>query len=455
MVLHTDHAVVLGASLGGLMAARILSDTYAQVTLIERDVLDPSPEPRKGVPQGRHAHMLLARGREAMEELFAGLTDELVALGVPKVDVQSQIRWISDGRTLAHRPSGLVALGSSRPLLESRIRARVLAIPNLKVLDGCEVSGLLGSIRDDSVIGVRLLRNGEQGPGEKLYADLVLDATGRAARGVSWMQALGFPVPETETVEVGLVYGTRLYRRDPSMMTTNTVMSPAFPRVGAMLAQEGDRWIVTLGGVNGDAAPLDHEGYTAYAATLSAPIVYDVIRDAEPLSDPVRMRYPACARRRYERLPHVPEGYLAYGDAITSFSPTYGQGMTSSACQALALRDCLQEGLDALPRRFYKAAADIIDIPWSIAANGDGRLPGVPGKQSPQVRLMNTYLDQVWKAGSRDPDVSAAFLRVVNLMEPPQSLLRPSTALRVLRGSLLASHRGASSRNPLIRPRIQ
>lgn len=444
MAQHTDHAVVLGGSLGGLMTARVLSDTFAQVTLIERDVLDLAPEPRKGVPQGRHAHMLLARGREAMEELFPGFTDEIVGAGAPLVDIQSGIRWITDGRMLAQRPCGLMALGASRPLLEARMRARVFAMPKVKVVDGCEASELLGSARDGRITGVRLLRNGEEGKGEELSADLVVDATGRGARGPKWLEALGYPVPETDKVEIGLVYTTRFYRREPGVMTTNSAMSPAYPRVGAMLAQEDDRWIVTLGGILGDAAPLDHEGYTAYAATLSSPLVHEVIREAEPLTDPVRMRYPASARRRYERLPYTPDGYVAFGDAITSFSPAYGQGMSSSASQALALRESLREGLDKLPQRFYKKAAAVIDIPWSIGVGGDRRLPGVPGVQSPQVRLTNAYLDRVWRAGAQDPDVAAAFLRVVNLMEPPQSLLRPATALRVLRGGVRDAYQAAT-----------
>jgi 2-polyprenyl-6-methoxyphenol hydroxylase-like FAD-dependent oxidoreductase len=88
-----DHAVVLGASMGGLAAARVLADAYRRVTVVDRDLLPVPGVQRRGVPQGRHAHGLLARGREVLEELFPGLTDELVARGALYGDVQLQGRW--------------------------------------------------------------------------------------------------------------------------------------------------------------------------------------------------------------------------------------------------------------------------------------------------------------------------------------------------------------------------
>lgn len=202
-----------------------------------------------------------------------------------------------------------------------------------------------------------------------------------------------------------------------------------------MIAQEQDRWIVSFGGILGEAPPLDHEGYTAFAATLPSPLLHDVIRDAEPLSDPVRFRYPASTRRRYERLGRVPAGYLAFGDAIASFDPVYGQGMTVAALEALALRRCLGEGPDRLARRFFRAAGRLVDGPWAIAVGGDLRFPEVEGPRSRKVRFVNAYLERLHVAAAHDPEVGRAFLRVVNLLDPPERLLAPSVVARVLRGA--------------------
>ena len=430
-----DHAFVVGASIGGLMAARVLSEGYAAVTVVERDVLGTDAAPRRGVPQGRHVHGLLSRGREVLEELFPGLTAELLALGVPCKDLQSEFRWVNDGRLMARAPSGLIGLGASRPLLESRIRARVRSLPGVTLLDGCDATGLATSARGDRVTGLRVLDRAADSAERVVPADLVVDATGRGSRGPQWLAALGYPAPPVDRVEIGLAYASRLYRRVPGEGVGAAVVATASClRGGAMVAQEGDTWIVSFGGFLGDAPPVDHDGYTAYAATLPSPVIHELIRDAMPLSDPLRYRFPASTRRRYERLGRVPDGYLAFGDAISSFDPVYGQGMTVAALEALELRRVLADGDRDLARRFFRAVAAVVDVPWDIAVGSDLRFPGVEGPRTAKVRAVNAYLGRLHVAAERDPEVGRAFLRVVNMVDRPERLLAPSVLARVLRG---------------------
>jgi 2-polyprenyl-6-methoxyphenol hydroxylase-like FAD-dependent oxidoreductase len=289
--------------------------------------------------------------------------------------------------------------------------------------------------RGRRVTGLRVLDRGSDGAERVLPAGLVVDATGRGSRGPHWLEALGHRAPEVEQVPIGLAYASRAYRRDPGAPDGVAVAATvAVPRGGVVIAQEGDRWIVSLGGVLGVAPPLDHAGFTAFAATLPSPLVHELIRDAEPLSDPVRFRFPASTRRRYERLRDAPDGFLAFGDAIASFDPVYGQGMTVAALQALVLRRCLADGEGGLPRRFARLAGRLVDDAWAVAAGGDLRFPGVPGPRSARVRAVNAYLERLHVAAERDADVGRAFLRVVNLLDPPAALLGPSVAVRVLRG---------------------
>jgi 2-polyprenyl-6-methoxyphenol hydroxylase-like FAD-dependent oxidoreductase len=433
MAARTEHAVVVGASMGGLVAARVLSEVFDRVTLVERDVLEDSASPRRGVPQGRHAHGLLARGREVLEDFFPGLTEELVGLGAGRTDLQSGFRWINAGRLLSQEDSGLVGLGVSRPLLESRVRARVLSLPNVTLVDGCDATGLTATADRGRVTGLRVLRNGVD---EVLDADLVVDAGGRGSRGPQWLQSLGYPAPQVEQVQIGLAYASRSYRRDPDGPVGTAIGATiANPRGGVMINQEGDRWIVSIGGILGDAAPLDHEGFTAFAASLPSPAIHEVIRDAEPLTDAVRFRYPASSRRRYERMTRFPAGYLAFGDSICSFNPTYGQGMTVAALEGTVLRQCLADGTADLGRRFFRGAARIVDIPWDISVGADLRFPDVEGRRTATVRMVNRYLERVHRAAELDPSVGRAFLRVVNMIDRPERLMAPRTALRVLRGS--------------------
>jgi 2-polyprenyl-6-methoxyphenol hydroxylase-like FAD-dependent oxidoreductase len=438
-----DHAVVLGASMGGLAAARVLADAYRRVTVVDRDLLPAPGVQRRGVPQGRHAHGLLARGREVLEELFPGLTDELVARGALYGDLQLHGRWYNEGVRLRQAPSGLNSLSVSRPLLEGNVRQRLAASPNVSIVDGCEVAGLVATPDRRRVTGVRTLRRGV-GPEQVLEADLVVDATGRGSRSPAWLTGLGYEPPEQETVRPRIAYASAVYRRRPAEhlggdRVVIVAATHATRHGAAMLAMEGDRWIVTLFGYMGERPPTEPGEFADWATTLAAPDVHQVISSAELLQAPVPAHFPASVRLRYERLDRFPEGYVVTGDAVCSFNPVFGQGMTVSALEALALRDCLRDGAGQLGQRFFRFAAKLVDIPWGIAVGADLRFPEVEGPRTPKVRMVNAYLARLHVAAGSDPVLGRAFLRVVNLIDPPEHLMRPELAFRVMRGTRAAS----------------
>jgi 2-polyprenyl-6-methoxyphenol hydroxylase-like FAD-dependent oxidoreductase len=436
-----DHAVVLGASMAGLAAARVLADAYERVTVLERDPLPAGAAHRKGVPQSRHAHALLAGGRVALEELFPGLTDELVAYGALTGDLQADTRWYNQGLRLCPGPSDLRALAVSRPLLEQCVRDRVRVLGNVRLVDRCDAAGLVATPDGRRVRGVRVLQHANGSAEEMLEADLVLDATGRGSRSPVWLQQLGYPRPAEEEVRIGVAYASRVYRRRRDQLDGDRAAVIAatgeHQRGGVMLSMEGDRWIATLFGYLGRRPPTDHDGFTAFAATLPAPDIFEAIADAEPLGEVLPARYPASVRRRYERLDRFPEGYLVTGDAVCGFNPVYGQGMSVAGLEAQALRECLHDGPAAgLATRFFAKVARIVDIPWGIAVGSDLRFPGVQGARTAKVRFVNAYMARFHVAAAADPVLGRAFLRVVNLMDSPEGLLRPVIALRVLRASL-------------------
>jgi len=430
--------VVLGASMAGLLAAKVLSDSYGQVTVIDRDELPEASTHRRGVPHGRHIHGLLARGQQALEELFPGLTAELVAHGVPAGDMQADTRLFFSGHRLRQAPAGLVVLCASRPVLEGRVRARVRALPNVRLVDRCYVVGLATTPDRRRVTGARLLRRADGSAEELLGADLVVDATGRGARTPAWLEALGYPRPEREQVRVGLGYASRIYRLPPDALGGDLAVlhaaTPRHPRAGALQVLEGDRWMVTLAGILGDHPPTDPVGFLDFARTLRFPDIYQAVRDAEPLDDPVAFRFPASVRHRYEKLDRFPDGLLVMGDAVASFNPIYGQGMSVAALEALALRRHLEHGTAPRPRNWFRELARVVDVPWDIAAGGDLVFPGVQGRRTAKVRLVNAYLARLHAAAAHDADLAGAFLRVAGLVAPPGSLLRPGVAARVLRG---------------------
>jgi 2-polyprenyl-6-methoxyphenol hydroxylase-like FAD-dependent oxidoreductase len=428
---------VLGASIAGLLAARVLSEQYANVTVVERDELPAEAVPRRAVPQGEHGHGMLARGCMALEELFDDFVAEVTALGGIPIDIQRDILWISDGRPLRNADSDLRGLCMSRPAIEGYLRDRVAALPNVKIRAGHEAVGLLATSDQTRVTGARVLSRG--GVAERVEADLVVDATGRGNRGPTWLAQLGYQKAPEEAVDAHMVYVTREFRRtsgDAPYAAAVQSPWPGQPYGVVAIAVEGDRWQVTLLGCGRDITlPGDLDEFIAFTSRLPDTRVHQLVARAEPLGPPRRMRLPVSVRRRYERLTQLPQGLVSVGDSICAFNPAYGQGMTVAAAEALALRDCLVRGREDLPRRFYARAARLIDTPWQIAVGGDLRFDHVKGVRTRTTSFINAYLGRVLRAAETDPVVGRAFLRVANLMAAPPTLFAPSILARVLRGS--------------------
>jgi hypothetical protein len=272
-----------------------------------------------------------------------------------------------------------------------------------------------------------------------IEADLVVDASGRGSSSPAWLEGLGYAPPVEEKIEIGIGYTTRTYRRRPSDLNGKTavVIAGSGPnwRNGVVLYQTEDTWIVSVGGFFGDIAADDDMLFAAYCGSLPTPEIYDIVAHAEPLSDFVSYRYPANLRRRYEKLSAFPKGYLVFGDAVCSFNPVYGQGMTVAAQEAALLQQCLEADDADLARRFFAAATAAIDVPWDIAVGNDLRHPKVQGPRPAKVRFINWYIGKLHMAARHDAVLANAFLRVANLEAPPTLLLSPANVLRVVRGN--------------------
>lgn len=438
-----DRAVVLGGSMAGLLAARVLADAYAEVVVVERDEFPSAAAHRRGVPQSRHIHALLAGGQQALEELFDGLTAELVDLGAPAGDPLGHLRAYLGGHRLHPGPSGLLALQASRPLLEASLRARVRTLPSVEFMDGCDVAGLTTTSDGSRVTGARVVRRLDGSAEETLTAELVVDATGRGSRTTAWLEMLGYPCPPVERVRIGLGYASRTYRLVPGLLDGDlgilNAATPDHPRGGALAALENDRFLVTLFGILGDHPPTDPAGFADFAATLQFPDINEALRNAEPLDEAVSFRHPASVRHHYERLSRFPDSLLVMGDAVCTFNPVYGQGMSVVALQALALRAHLRRRATPEPLTFFRQISRIVDLPWSMATGGDLAFPKVVGQRTVPMRLLNGYLAKLFAGAAHDPRLGRAFLRVAGLVDPPRALLAPGVASRVLRPSLRRS----------------
>ena len=434
-------AIVIGASMAGLLAARVLANHFGQVTLLERDTFPAPGANRKGVPQGKHTHILLERGRQIMEHYLPGLTDDLIGLGAVTVnDVSANVRWFQGGAY--HQPgvAGFSGLAVSRPTLEAAVRQRVLDLPNICVDEDVNVSGLVTTADHDQVTGVHLDDRQDGRTNETMLADLIVDASGRGSRTPAWLDELGYVSPKQETVHIGMGYVTCFFRRRPEQISgiegIVLLTTPPDKRMGVLLAQDGDRWVVTVGGYLSDHAPTDLPGFLKAVKQLPVKDIYAVVKDAEPLGDPVPYTFPANLRHRYEALDTFPKGYLVIGDALCSFNPIYGQGMTVSALEAQALDECLAQHQAGLAENFFDRAGKIIDGAWDTAVGSDLSIPEVEGKRTPMVRFLNWYIGKLHKAAHTDAQVSIAFLKVINMVTPPPSMMHPRILARIARANL-------------------
>jgi flavin-dependent dehydrogenase len=428
-----DQAVVIGASIAGLCAARVLADRFTRVVVLDRDTLRDDTTLRRLVPQSRHPHLLLTAGARLLDGWFPGLTVELYTAGSVQLDLCRDFLWYQAGGTQRRPTSLLVGPSMSRPLLEWMVRRRVAALPNVEVRGGMNVRGLTIDDRSGRVVAIQ---NGE---GDETPADLVVDATGRHARTIDWLAARGYPAPPTTVVGVNTRYVSRVFRRTDSVArdwkAAAVVGDPETKRLAMLLPIEGDRWILSLAGLNGQIPPTDNDEAIAYARQLGSPIIAELLAHTEALCEPVTHRFPANQRRHLEQLRRYPLGWVLLGDAVCSFDPIYGQGMTSAAQQA----DALGRALDrhgavsrSFAKHYFRAAARIVNVPWSIAVGGDFAYPETEGKKPFGTDTLNRYIDHVIQAGQCDDHVVLRFNEVAALVRNPRALLTPSFVLRVM-----------------------
>jgi 2-polyprenyl-6-methoxyphenol hydroxylase-like FAD-dependent oxidoreductase len=424
-------AVVVGGSIAGLLAACVLREHVSRVTIVDRDEMPTEPVHRRAVAHSRHTHGLLARGFEIFEELLPGLGADLVARGALVADLQQDVIWYNDGYKVRRTPTDLPILLVSRPTLESYVRSRVRALPDVRILAGTEATGL--RVEGERITGVRVA--GPDGA-TILPASIVVDASGRSNRGPAWLVEHGYPEVSEDVVRANLVYVSREYRRVAQAQDFTGIIHshyPANPVGSGTLAVDGDRWLVTMLGMNDDVPPAIPGAFEAFAARLAGDELHRLVTTAQPITDPHRFRIGPSVRRRYETCARLPEGFIALGDSLCCFNPAYGQGMTTAAMAALWLRTCLAAGARGLTRRYFRGVRRIIDVPWAITVGNDLRFPHVDGARTRRIRILNAYLPRLHRAASIDPVVGRTFLRVANFLSPPQALISPRILWRVYR----------------------
>ena len=434
-----ERGLVLGGSVAGLLAARVVSDHAAEVVVVERDDLADGPVTRRGVPQGNQVHGLLVRGLEQIEALFPGITQELVDDGAELADPGVDSHWYVNGRPKP--PSGIgEGVSCTRPFLEWHLRRRVTALPGVRVVRG-RAEGL--TMAAGRVTGVAL--SGAAAEGEHLGTDLMVDCTGKSTRIDAWLSAGGYAAPPQRKVNVGLGYASRFYARAPDerLGGARGVISLTEdldrPRGAVAFPVEGGRWFVTIGGYDKDRPSPDPADFAARLEADPCLALRQFAHREDVLSDVTTYRYPVSVRRDFHRCRRLPGGLVGVGDSVASFNPIYGQGMTSAALQAATLGTYLASG--ASPHEpaegYFRRLRPVIDPVWTLSTSADFRLSHVTGDRPRGLWVTHRVNDLYTQATLRDADLHGLYLRVLNLQENPKVLARPDNLIRAYQ----ASHR--------------
>lgn len=421
--------------MAGLCAARVLADGFDEVVVLERDPLPEEPESRDGVPQSAHPHVMLEAGRATLEDFFPGFGEHLLSAGGLMIDAATDMQYYARGDFLADGPARLPMYCATRALFEHAVRQQIATFVNVQQRGRCQFLDYI--VTDDAVTGI-IFRTAN-GTETSLSADLVVDATGRTSRTPAWLNANGYTAPEVDKVTVDVTYGTIRVERQPSARYSLFVPpTPPRTRGGAAIPVENDQWEVIFQGIHGDDVPTNERGVIEFAESLPIPNFAQLVTSRRWVSDEIHCYpFPSSIRRRFEALAHFPNGLLVTGDAIASFNPIYGQGMSVATLDALVLHHALAvNGLERLAPRFFNQTAEIIDSVWKIAVGADFKFPQTSGPKPTGTDIFNRYTSRLIQQAHSDGVLTDAFYRVFRLEQPPMLLLRPSIMWRVVRPTL-------------------
>ncbi|AGP33715.1 hypothetical protein SCE1572_03915 [Sorangium cellulosum So0157-2] len=447
-----------------MVVARMLKEHFARVTVVERDHYPSEPAPRRGIPQSRHIHIVLTRGRRELEQLFPDLATDLERDGAITFDYGRGATLFFRGGALAPFDSQLVVRACTRPLLDYHIH-RYLVASGVSFLEGRRVVGLTPSADGSAVTGVTLRQ--DEGPGENLSADLVVDAGGRQSRAGAWLKELGFDVPDETVIDSALSYTCQLYSPRPGFSADWKLLStmpraPAQPRSGAIFRVEGNRWFVCFATMGSDEPPGDEASFRAFARTLPSPALSEALSHAEPVGPMSRSGSTENRLRHYERMRRFPDGFVLVGDSVCALNPIYGQGITNATLGALALSDDLARhrrarpggDLRGLSGRFQKRLAKLNDVAWRLAIGGDAAWPQTRGLEQAGLvgkfllgwpgNLFRSYGDLVVEAAAHRPDVARVMMEVMHMVRPSGAILTPAMMARVFAHRLGPGHQLAA-----------
>jgi 2-polyprenyl-6-methoxyphenol hydroxylase-like FAD-dependent oxidoreductase len=454
-----QHAIVIGGSMAGMCAARILADHFETVTIVDRDHFPDGAFERAGVPQSRHVHVLLARGRQELERLFPGFEQTVLSRGALDTDFGWDFAALRKNGWAPREKQGIKLLHGSRVLLEAVVRELLRKHGNVGFVEATRITGLIVDDGRSRVLGVKTISGDNRATTGELLANLVVDASGRSSKAPNWLEEIGFPAPEEIIVDSHSGYASRWFQApSPELRPKEWWWKAAWidpkigenPFAGVLFPVENNRWVVSIAGVGKNYPPSDEDAYMAALTRLRSPLIAEAVKHATPISPVYSHRSFANRWRRYDKWSVNLGGFVALGDSACAFNPVYGQGMTTGALSALALRDTIVKlGLDhpGLPGKFHAAQAKLQKAPWGMATGADFAVPEVDGYQPISNRIFDPLFRLIMEYSADDPIVRMKVGKVIHMLRPPSDLVAPAllgrAGLNAIRGMARRGSAGA------------
>lgn len=435
-----QRAIVIGGGIAGKLAARVLSDFFTEVMVLEKNKKSDQTSLRSGVPQGSHGHALLKSGEDILEDLFPGITKELLTSGAIPSNFSKDISWYHHGSWKIKHDSNIQTIQQSRPFLEGHLQRRLEQFNNIHFIYGTKVSTILTNPDKTKTTGVTYQTN--LGEVKEFNADLIIDASGAATQTSKWLKLLDYPQPEKTEVKVDLFYASRTYHElSPIEKCWKGLLiypnPPEQARGGGIYKIEDNKWMVTMLGYGIENPPADDRSFLEYAAALDHPTIYDAINQGKPASEVSIYRFPSLRRYHYDKLKKFPNGLVVMGDAFCRIDPVFAQGMSLSALEATALKEVLEkatrnQSLNKISYFAHRKFSKILDIPWMIAITEDFRFSHTLGKRFIGLPFLQTYIKKVVTASATNKDVYETFIHVLHLKAHPVTLFSPKILKSIL-----------------------
>jgi 2-polyprenyl-6-methoxyphenol hydroxylase-like FAD-dependent oxidoreductase len=434
-------AVVVGAGMGGLAAAAALSKAFGGVLVLDKDTLPDAAAVRMGVGQGAHLHQLLKAGEESLERLLPGVTAAFYRAGAKELRVGRDVKVFDFGGWMDECDGGFSTTSMSRPAYEQIVRDRVAALPNVTLKGETPVKRLI--VEGGVCTGLELE------DGARISADLVVDASGMTAPLMKQLAEEGHAEFETEDVKINVAYTTGRFRIPEKYRGENAgffmLAGPPSTSFGFISPIEDNMWIASLGKRGGGAPPRTVEGFREYAKSMDTPVVYERIKDAEPVGELRTFAKPFASRRKLWEAKKWPERLIPLGDTMSSVNPTYGQGMTVAACEADALAGMLArrksegKGLDGVAAEYLPEAGRLSSRAWGLSINSDYVYPETEGERPANFPMSRALAVTLRRLADKELDFRVLRYRLVHMVDPDNVLREGPLAMRffaALQGSM-------------------